>query len=208
VPKIDVVPLPVITKTKPCFLLHNVLSREECELLISASEGVGFEDAKDYCFMYRNRYNDRLMSDDEEFTNLIWERVREFLPQTSVTLPGFKLSGLNQRWRHCRYVAGHYFGAHTDGKWAPSSTERSCLTFMLYLDSPKDGAYEGGCTNFIEYGTLKLKKAIVPDAGMAICFLQEDLELYHEGAKLISGTKHILRTDVMFKKTKDYEGLD
>jgi len=33
---------------------------------------------------------------------------------------------------------------------------------------------------------------------MAIVFLQDDMALYHEGAKLLDGKKYILRSDVMF----------
>eukprot|EP01115_Flamella_aegyptia_P000333 TRINITY_DN10464_c0_g2_i7.p1 TRINITY_DN10464_c0_g2~~TRINITY_DN10464_c0_g2_i7.p1 ORF type:complete len:86 (+),score=9.01 TRINITY_DN10464_c0_g2_i7:70-327(+) len=46
-----------VSTRKPCFVLLNVLSQEECKLLINASEKLGFEKAEHYCFMYRDRYN-------------------------------------------------------------------------------------------------------------------------------------------------------
>jgi len=183
---------------KPCMILSNVLSMEECKLFIGAAEKIGFEEAETYCHFYRDRYNDRLMSDDPKFTDLIWERTKEFIPKTIKTKGGkWTLKGLNTRWRYCRYHKDHYFGAHTDGSYTPKSGETSFLTFMLYLNSPLHDDYTGGSTNFLTRDH-KLKKEVVPDTGMALVFLQEDTDLLHEGAKLLSGTKHILRTDVMF----------
>jgi hypothetical protein len=63
-------------------VLENVLSKEECKLLIGVTEGQGFEEAATYCHMYRDRYNDRLMSDDPQFSQLIFDRIEPFLPPT------------------------------------------------------------------------------------------------------------------------------
>jgi hypothetical protein len=41
---------------------------------METSEKRGFEKAEDYCHMYRDRYNDRIMSDDAEFCKVIWDR--------------------------------------------------------------------------------------------------------------------------------------
>ncbi len=37
---------------------------------------------------------------------------------------------------------------------------------------------------------------------MALVFLQQDGEMYHEGEKLTKGVKYILRTDVMYTQDK------
>jgi len=213
--------LDTVVVGKPCFLLYNVLSKEECKWLKEASTKQGFEEAEKYCFMYRDRLNDRLMSDDEKFSAMLMERVGEHLPQcfsekevlsfgnrnfnavrrnnnSNMSNNCWTLKDLNPRWRYCRYGPGNYFGPHTDGAWSPSNTETSFLTFMLYLDSPKDGDYEGGNTNFLTR-SKQLKYSVVPEAGMALVFVQEDIDLYHEGAKLTKGIKHILRSDVMYK---------
>lgn len=83
---------------------------------MDASEKMGFEDAENYCYMYRDRYNDRLMSDDDDFTATVFKRIESYLPKD---YGHWQLKGLNNRWRYCRYYKGHYFGAHT-GK---------CVTF-------------------------------------------------------------------------------
>jgi hypothetical protein len=185
------------TTDKPCFILHNVLSKEECKLLIEASEAQGFEEASKYCHFYRDRYNDRLMSDDDAFSDLVWKRVKDFLPKTVMS---WELHSLNRRWRYCRYYAGHFFGAHTDGTYSYTEKKRqymSALTFMLYLDSPKDGSYEGGHTNYLTLDG-KIKYSVEPETGMALVFLQEDRSMLHEGSKVTKGSKHILRSDVMY----------
>ena len=47
-------------------MVHNALTSDECKAVINTSEKLGYQDAKDYCFMYFNRQNDRFMSDDPE----------------------------------------------------------------------------------------------------------------------------------------------
>jgi hypothetical protein len=187
--------------TKTAFLLYNILSEDECKKLISASETTGFEDAKDYCFVYRDRYNDRLMSDDLDLSKLIWNRTTDFLPQRLQDDFGkwWSLKGLNERWRYCKYVKGHYFGGHVDGCYQPSNTEKSFLTLMLYLNSQKKGDFKGGCTRFFDGPFEKnIKYKVVPEAGMCIVFMQQDGNFYHDGEKLEDGVKYILRCDVMY----------
>jgi hypothetical protein len=45
-----------VCKDRPCFILRNVLSKEECKILIEASEKCGFQNAESYCHMYRDRF--------------------------------------------------------------------------------------------------------------------------------------------------------
>ncbi|KAG2392101.1 hypothetical protein C9374_013586 [Naegleria lovaniensis] len=184
---------------KPVLLLHNVLLKDECKLMIELSEKMGYEDADSYCFAYNDRYNDRLMVDDQKLTDLIWNRVKDHLPQT---IDGMSLKGLNSRWRLCKYKAGHYFGVHTDGTYMDRKTNSvSRLTFMIYLNSQLEGAYTGGATIF--YDRKRDEKArIVQPSGTTIVFLQEDMDMLHCGQKVSSGVKYILRTDVMYSKVK------
>jgi len=191
-----------VCKDRFCFILTNILTKEECKILIETAEDIGFQDAEEYCHQYRDRYNDRLMVDDEAFSDFIWKRVSNQLPQK---IRGkWNILCLNQRWRLCRYHKGHYFGMHVDGTYRPSSNVCSGLTFMLYLNSPIDGDYQGGSTNFLQRNGVKIKKEIIPEAGMALVFEQEDMELLHEGAELKQGTKYILRTDVMYTTKGEY----
>ncbi len=60
-----------------------------------------------------------MMFDDEELSQLIWKRVGNQIPQK--TRNSWKLKGLNDRWRFCRYNQGHYFGMHVDGGYRPNA---------------------------------------------------------------------------------------
>ncbi|KAF0980525.1 hypothetical protein FDP41_013739 [Naegleria fowleri] len=180
---------------KLVLLLHNVLLKDECQLMIELSEKMGYEDADSYCFAYNDRFNDRLMVDDQNLTDLIWNRMKDHLPQV---IAGMKLKGLNSRWRLCKYKPGHYFGVHTDGSYQDRKTNSvSCLTFMIYLNSQLEGAYKGGATIFFDRKRGE-KARIVQPSGTAIVFLQEDMDMLHCGQKVESGVKYILRTDVMY----------
>jgi hypothetical protein len=150
-----------------------------------------------------------MMSDDVEFSKFVWERVKGTLPETYIHQgTTWKMDDLNPRWRFCKYQKGHFFGPHTDGSYPENRDRRSFLTFMFYLNSPNEGAYEGGTTNFLKFsGFQKNKKDItlkvVPETGMAMVFLQEDVDYLHEGDLLTKGTKYILRTDVMYNRVTE-----
>jgi hypothetical protein len=40
----------------------------------------GYEAAEKFCWQYNDRYNDRLMSDDPQFSSFILERVKTYIP--------------------------------------------------------------------------------------------------------------------------------
>ena len=181
-------------------VLHNVLTPAECSAIIELSEQKGYQSASEYCFMYRDRWNDRFMSDDKELAAFVWERVKEYVPQQMECFGRqWTLDNMNTRFRFCKYIGGlgHYFGAHTDGMYVVDSDHRSLLTCMWYLNSADE--FEGGLTNFIEYATKKLNYSIKPEPGLCVIFPQANLSFYHEGTQVTSGLKYILRTDIMFQ---------
>ena len=57
---------------------------------------------------------------------------------------------------------------------------------MIYLNDD----FEGGATAFDDI-------TIHPKKGTALCFIHEQK---HEGCPIISGTKYVIRTDVMYQK--------
>lgn len=180
-------------------LLRSTLTAEECKGIIEVSERVGYQPAKDYCFMYRDRWNDRFMSDDPELSQFVWERVKAYVPNRIEAFDRqWELDGLNTRFRFCKYIGGqgHYFGPHTDGVYRVDNDHTSILTCMLYLNGKED--FEGGLTNFIEYKTHKLNFSVQPEPGLCVIFRQMDLRCYHEGTEVTQGLKYILRTDIMF----------
>jgi len=116
-------------------------------------------------------------------------------------------TGLNECLRFCRYNRGGFFRAHADASFRRSEDEMSLFTCMFYLD----GDFGGGATRFLNIdATLtdqtylqpaaedQLLASVVPEPGLCLLFFQPGL--VHEGEDLLWGTKHILRTDVMFRR--------
>lgn len=115
--------------------------------------------------------------------------------------------GLNECLRFCRYSPGGFFRAHCDASFRRSEEEMSLFTCMFYLD----GGLEGGATRFLKFDrTLSPEASLLPAAeddvvatvqpepGLCLLFFQPGL--LHEGEDLKQGVKHILRTDVMFRR--------
>ena len=170
------------------FVIEDFLSKSECEDFIAKSESMEYEDAaiqtKDGPRIYEEvRNNSRIIFDDNELADFIYERAKPFLPDPYSD--EWKLIGLNERFRYYRYKPGEYFKWHKDGFYCRSESEVSQLSFLLYLN---DG-YVGGDTEF------KWEK-ITPKSGMALVFPHL---MMHQGSTIESGTKYVLRTDVMYR---------
>merc|ERR1712151_873891 len=104
---------------------------------------------------------------------------------------------------------GDYFCAHVDGSWPGSGINEtgllvldkygdrwSQLTFLLYLNDD----FEGGQTRFFFPGDHNRKFHVRPTIGTALCFFhgEHPLSPLHEGCVVSSGTKYVLRTDVLY----------
>lgn len=180
-------------------MVHNALTSDECKAVIDASEKFGYQDAKEYCFMYFNRQNDRFMSDDPELASFLWKRVQQFVPKRVEAFDRkWEVDDLNIRFRFCKYIGGqgHYFGPHCDGVYSVDKDHMSLLTCMFYLNGTDD--FEGGRTNFIDHQTHKLNYSVKPEPGLCVIFRQRDLRCYHEGTEVTKGLKYIMRTDIMY----------
>lgn len=174
---------------KVAFILYNVLTPEECQHLIDKTEKMGYRPLPGYSPSYRS--NTRVIVDDPDrgLTNELWRRLSPFVPDLAETRAVWRPYGLNERWRFCRYTPGQHFSSHFDGCFRASEDDKSHLTVMLYLN----GGFEGGATVFLE-GT---KDRVQPVAGMALVFQHN---IYHEGERLESGVKYIMRSDAMFQR--------
>lgn len=168
------------------FTIDNVLNASECEALITHAESQGFEIAtintrhgpeidRDF------RNNERVIADDRALARDLWRRVRDAVPPF---LSGRQARGLNERFRYYRYHPGQKFAWHTDGSFRRENGEASMLTFMLYLNE----GYTGGETVFTG-------AQVRGRTGMVLVF---EHALTHEGAEVTSGTKYVLRSDVMY----------
>lgn len=171
------------------FVIHDLLTPEECAALIARSETLGYEPAtiaEEFIPEYRN--NGRANLTDEALAADLWRRVAAFLPARIDTA---QACGLHERFRFYRYEAAEQFGVHLDGSVRRSPNERSLLTFMVYLSAVE----EGGETNFYGPGGI-VEYAIRPAPGKALVFEHRRL---HEGAAVRKGRKYVLRTDVMYR---------
>ena len=167
------------------FTLDNVLSGAECEEMIKETVfGRRFRGGG------RNfdRNNQRCIIDSQERVDLIWERIKNYIPQTWKSHP---VVGLNERMRFLKYSPGEYFKPHLDGSYErPDGKEISFITIQLYLNE----GFEGGNTTFVSDGTSN-NLGVVPKIGRILVFQHDIL---HEGSMLVKGAKYTMRTDVMY----------
>ncbi|MFY0478516.1 2OG-Fe(II) oxygenase [Achromobacter marplatensis] len=185
-----------------CKVIPGFLSREECDRLIAESEARGYAGAdSDYPPSYRN--NDRQVLDCPDLASRMFARLQGLVPasmplaETAPSALPWTLDSINERFRLCRYRPGQVFHMHQDGVHHRSRSQQSCLTFLVYLS---DGAScEGGDTQFYEAGHAgdgEPIATVTPQAGSLIVF---DHRLWHAGARVASGTKYILRSDVIYR---------
>lgn len=188
-----------------CVLIPGFLSKAECAALIEAAEGRGFSSAElDYPPSYRN--NDRQVLTDVQLAVRLMSRLREEMPEgvehllPGDLIPNWKLEGINERFRLCRYQPGQRFHIHQDGVHHRGPDCRSMLTFMVYLTDGDD--FEGGDTLFYAAGPQagegqsNLVARIRPRAGSLIVF---DHSIWHAGEEVTRGVKHVLRSDLLFR---------
>jgi len=151
----------------------------------------------EYSVDYRS--NCRLIITLEDLATKLFERIKHLFPEVIITSDGipWKIVGLNERFRFCRYTPGQLFKPHNDSCFPRSLHEKSFLTFMIYLN----GGFEGGNTNFLAKD-YKVIKQVVPEAGMVLVFSHKML---HEGEKLTSSKKYLMRSDVMYAKQQTEE---
>ncbi len=176
-------------KPKGIFTVDGFLSGEECDGYIRFSEELGYGDAPITTrmgpMMRKDvRNNDRVMVDDLNMAQKLFERTEPCLPDL-----GAQPVGLNERFRFYRYGPGMRFRWHYDGYFARDNDEQSVLTMMIYLNDD----FSGGATAF---ETDHEPIYIQPKKGTALFFIHQVL---HEGSEVHSGQKYVIRTDVMYR---------
>jgi predicted 2-oxoglutarate/Fe(II)-dependent dioxygenase YbiX len=186
---------------KLAFLLHGVLSEEECNSLIELTEREGYVQAlvnvgsNDHEVVAPDvRQGKRVILDDPEFVAILWKRISHLLPRK---FNAHQVVGPNERLRFLRYDPGDYFRPHEDGSYfRPDGTEASFITLQMYLNQGfKGGETTFFSTDYYECPEKARRLAIVPRTGSILVF---EHWLLHEGSLLNEGRKYSLRTDVMF----------
>lgn len=142
----------------------------------------------------RYRNNTRWVADAPALAAELYARAAPHLPATWVDGGRvWRLVGLNPRVRACRYGVGEAFGVHRDGVHWAGDDERSFLSVVVYLDE----GFVGGHTRvFADRAAREVIGRVVPRVGTLAAFPHT---LWHDGAPVEAGTKHVLRTDVMYR---------
>src|SRR5438105_771564 len=119
------------------FTIRGFLTAAECAEQIARTEQIGYGDAPittagGPVIDKEMRNNERVMFDDRDLANRLWERLQPFVDAKRGS--GWHALGLNERFRFYRYDPGQRFDWHFDGCFERSPSERSHLTFMIYLN--------------------------------------------------------------------------
>jgi hypothetical protein len=173
------------------WVLSNVFTEDECNKLIEYGNSIGYESIEDeYPCTYRN--NTRFIKTLPSFARELYMRISKFIPNTLYNK--WEKSGLNDYFRFCKYEKNGIFVMHQDTSYRPSFNYQSLLTCMIYLNNT-----DGGNTRFYQdHNNIKIIiNEISPKPGQIIIF---DPDIWHDGAKVLSGEKYIIRTEVMYRK--------
>lgn len=205
-----------LEKEKDAFILQNVLSSAECDALIHLSERHGYHTLISAENRGTGRTNTRVLTHDESLAAFLFERVKEFVPATYRLTDGrmwdeeWDLIGLNERFRWCKYVEGQSFkNIHCDKRVnLPKQERHSFFTVNIYLNG-HGASYNGGRTIFYDQTGFNGKNAEYEETS-AFCARTGDVMIFnhfpqkypHCGEMLSSGTKYLLRSDVMYKRRK------
>jgi predicted 2-oxoglutarate/Fe(II)-dependent dioxygenase YbiX len=178
----------IIRHSSDIWTIPNFISERACEELIFYSEMKGYQPAEvslsTGAKMMKNiRNNQRLLYEDFALAAEYWARLSPFCP---ALIADWQAVGLNEQFRFYKYESSERFKRHIDGRFRRNEQEESRITFMIYLNDD----FEGGHTDFDHH-------SIKPSTGDALCFIHEQK---HEGCPVLSGTKYVLRSDVMYRK--------
>lgn len=205
-----------ITQVPGAFQLLNILSAGEADNLIALVETLGFHQDAPVSLPHSVRHNQNLnWVVSEAIDGVFWTRSK---PHIHEQVNGQQAKGINARFRFYRYASGDYFKPHADGAWPGSRVldgqlvndaypgQLSQYSYLIFLS---DG-YEGGRTQFLVSRTDPTKPAqhqddveIIPVStpkGAVLCFPHghHPLHCVHAGEPIRSGSKYIIRTDLLF----------
>ena len=173
------------------FVIHDFLSADECKRHVERSEAAGYETFTiDGEVIHGFRDNARLIVDDPDLAETLWQMAAEHLPPGGDSQ---QASGFNPRFRYYRYTGTESFAPHHDGS-VRIGERTSKLTFMVYLTD----VAKGGETRFYD-SDMKVRHAVQPKTGKALIF---EHTILHEGVAVEEGSKYVLRTDVMYDRKR------
>ncbi len=123
------------------------------------------------------------MFDDDELTTLLWPKLSPHVP---MPLDGWVPVGLNEHLEVSVHEKGQRIAWHTDSPYIRDHEERSLHTVLVLLNAD----YEGGEITFEPDANIQAK------VGQALIFPHS---LPYRSTPIRSGTRFVLRTDVVFR---------
>ena len=209
-----------LSQVPGAFQLLNVLTKDECDKLISISEQLGFLPDAAVSLPRSVRHNDSLTwIVDEQTDGIIWQRIAHLMDDRQAIFDDCKALGINARFRFYRYNPEDYFKPHSDGSWPGSRIindqlvanaypdRYSQMSFLIFLSDD----FQGGETRFLVNADDPTKPAkannkvknvdIRTPAGSVLCFPHgmHPLHCIHSSVPITEGVKYIIRTDVLFE---------
>lgn len=184
--------------------VKNVLTPQECAILVDRGRSAGFEQAKvnhygEQQTMLSVRNNDRFEFVDAELAIRLEQSVRGALGEDFPSeFAQRAFAGAGDHFRMYRYVPGQFFKPHKDGSFDAGSSE-SEITALFYLNDA-----DGGETVLMPYGPGQAWAHILvqPRRGDLLLF---EHNCWHEGRPVASGEKLVLRTDFFYAKNSSDE---
>ena len=169
--------------------IDTFLTPVQCQEFIQFAENQGFAPADVDIGTSRShlshiRNNTRVDWHNPELAEQWW--TQKLTNQSLPVFEGKHACGLSPHFRFYKYEPGQKFNMHKDGRQQVEG-HQTLFTLLVYLN---DG-YQGGQTLFRQDNL-----AVSAETGKALIF---EHHLWHQGVKLESGVKYVLRTDVVYK---------
>ena len=206
------------------FQLLDALLPEEVQRILDEANQLGFTEDAAVSLPREVRHNQNLnLIADTETLDIIWKRCKDHFVDKYDHFAGVKPLGINGRFRFYRYDEGDFFKMHTDGSWPGSQVVNeqlvddaygdrwSMYTFLILLSDD----FVGGETQFMvnrndpskparrqghHHESADIESVRTP-SGSVLCFPHgtHPAHCIHGSAPILSGTKYIIRTDVLFE---------
>lgn len=205
------------------FLIHDVLTPEECAKFIQVAENLGFREAggagdQQYPSMPDMRQpadNVRASANASHPVLMhLWKRVRDVVPSHIEDMDKKwevlnDATTFNERFRFLRYETNQRFRAHFDGGFRRGADQQTHFTFIIYLNDDFEGGetifFPGNQTGF-HTKAPKQEVKVSPKMGMVLVFRHTGPNSpLHEGAphSTANKKKYVLRTDIFYKLAQE-----
>jgi hypothetical protein len=175
------------------WVLYDLFSAKECQAWVNFME----KDSRMETVQQRgtrylaHRECHRYSMDDPVMANRLFDRLSAELLSSLPIFPSQEPVACNPNLRLYKYTKGMSFGRHIDESCTLPGLGETRFTILIYLSS-----CQGGATRF-EHDV-----AFVPQAGAMLIHLHGDDCLLHEAEPVESGIKYILRTDLVYARSK------